>query len=29
MVGAIIAISLVVIMMLGIMLWGVFTEKKR
>jgi hypothetical protein len=29
MVGAIIAISLVLAMMLGIMLWGVFTERRR
>jgi hypothetical protein len=29
MVGAIIAIALVVAMMLGIMLWGVFTERRR
>jgi hypothetical protein len=28
-VGAIIAISLVLLMMLGIMLWGVFTERHR
>jgi hypothetical protein len=26
---AIIAISLVFVMMLGIMLWGVFTERRR
>jgi hypothetical protein len=29
MVGAIIAISLVLAMMLGIMLWGVLTERRR
>jgi len=28
-VGAIIAISLVLAMMLGIMLWGVLTERRR
>jgi hypothetical protein len=28
-VASIIAIALVVLMMLGIMLWGVFTERRR
>jgi hypothetical protein len=28
-IGAIIAISLVLIMLLGIMLWGVLTERRR
>jgi hypothetical protein len=28
-VASIIAIALVVVMMLGIMLWGVFTERRR